>query len=396
MVHDEYIDLDFSPGEGAAGPSANFLKSGDLNNLLVGLYDTHRDYNRVQSGDPAFKEALCVQMTDLLSATNRVADREMITDVLIALLRQSSIDLKAALAERLSTLECVPLRLLLQLINDDIAVARPILKSSPALNDLDLLYIIQSRDTTFWQVIAGRRAICENVVDALVDTHDVPTARVLIDNDTITLSGYSVGVLNDMAQTARELAQPLLSRKDVPETVSRALYELVGEAITSSLDSVADRGEMSFDDVADVRRVVRDVIVEFSNPYPDSSDFIPTPAMMRASEMFMEQGKLNPVLMLRTLIRGQVSSFVAQLSVYCQLPVAVVVPVLRQQDGKSFALAARSCDMSRAEFVALFEQVQRHVQRKIEDDVKNRDKAAGYFDRLTVDIARKIMKRNHH
>lgn len=396
MVHDAYIDLVISSGEGDSGPAANFLKSGDLNNLLVGLYDTHRDYSRVQSGDPAFKESLCVQMTDLLSSTNRVADREMITDVLIALLRQSSIDLKAALAERLSTLEYVPLRLLLQLINDDIAVARPILKSSPALNDLDLLYIIQSRDTTFWQVIAGRRAICENVIDALVDTHDVPTARVLIDNETITLSGYSVGVLSDMAQTAHELAQPLLSRKDVPESVSRALYALVGDAITSSLERAAGTGEMSFDEVADVRRVVSDVIVEFSNSYVDSSDFIPTPAMMRASEMFMEQGKLNPVLMLRTLNRGQVSSFVAQLSVYCGLPFAVVVPMLRQQDGKGFALVARSCAMGRAEFLALFEQIQRHVQRKIEGDILGRDKAAGYFDRLSVDVARKIMKRNHH
>ncbi len=396
MVHDEYIDLDFSSGEDVSGSADRILKSGDLNNLLVGLYDTHRDYSREQSYNPAYKEALCVQMTDLLSATNRVADREMITDVLIALLRQSNIDLKSALAERLSTLECVPLRLLLQLINDDISVARPILKNSPALNDLDLLYIIQSRDTTFWQVIASRRALCENVVDALVDTHDVPTARALIANDTITLSGYSIGILSDMARSFNELAKPLLSRKDVPESVSRALYAMVGDALHSKIDQAFDQGDISFDDAAQVRRVVNDVVTELSAPASETIDIIPSPAMIRAAEMFMGQGKLNPVLMLRTLTRGQVSSFVAQLSVYCQLPVAVVVPVLRQQDGKSFALAARSCDMSRADFVALFEQVQRHVQRKIEDDVKNRDKAAGYFDRLSVDVARKIMKRNHH
>lgn len=396
MVHDKYIDLDFSSGTDGAVPALPFVKSGDLNNLLVGLYDKHRDYNLAHMGDPAFKEALCAQMTDLLAATNRVADREMITDVLIALMRQSSIDLKAALAERLSTLECVPLRLLLQLINDDIAVARPILKGSPALNDLDLLYIIQSRDSAFWQVIASRRAICGNVIDALADTHDVPTAHVLLSNDTITLSGYSVGVLSEMAQFAPDLAKPLLARRDVPESVSRALYDLVGTALTEKLEQSINQGNLSHADADQVRRVVSDVLVEFSSSYEDSSEFIPTPAMMRASEMFLEQGKLNPVLMLRTLTRGQVPSFVAQLSVYCGLPFAVVVPMLRQQDGKGFALVARSCAMDRSVFAALFEQVQRHIQRKIEDDPVNRDKAAGYFDRLSVEVARKIMKRNHH
>lgn len=145
--------------------------------LLVGLYDAHRAYEGRKTED--IKEKLCEHMTDLLSVSTRVSDREMITDVLVSLVKQSERDMKAALSERLSTLGHVPLRLVLQLVNDDISIARPVLLNSPVLNDLDLLYIIQSRDSSFWQAIAARQGLHENVVDALADTRDVPTARVL-------------------------------------------------------------------------------------------------------------------------------------------------------------------------------------------------------------------------
>ena len=161
----------------------------DISPLLVGLYDAHKEYAQHSDKDPQYREIVCQQMTDLLAVSSHVSDREMITDVLITLLRQSEKDLKAAMAERLSLLSNVPLRILLQLLNEEISIARPIIKNSPVLNDLDLLYIIQSRDTTFWQAIAARHAIKENVVDALAETHDVPTAKVLVRNETISFRG---------------------------------------------------------------------------------------------------------------------------------------------------------------------------------------------------------------
>ncbi|HOO50369.1 MAG TPA: DUF2336 domain-containing protein, partial [Alphaproteobacteria bacterium] len=187
MGLDEVGDLDFGFSEPHAAVD-DCLHSGGVSSvvspLLVGLYDAHKEYERSEESQPHYKNVICQQMTDLLSVSSQVTDREMITDVLVSLLRQSERDLKAAVAERLALIDNAPLRLLLQLLNEDISVAKPIIQKSKVLNDLDLLYIIQSRDTTFWQAIAERRNIKENVVDALADTHDLPTAKKLVANDT--------------------------------------------------------------------------------------------------------------------------------------------------------------------------------------------------------------------
>ena len=54
----------------------------------LGLYDAHKEYAQHSDKDPQYREIVCQQMTDLL-AVSPISDREMITDVLITLLRQS-------------------------------------------------------------------------------------------------------------------------------------------------------------------------------------------------------------------------------------------------------------------------------------------------------------------
>ncbi|HNQ92762.1 MAG TPA: hypothetical protein PKI93_07520 [Alphaproteobacteria bacterium] len=116
--------IDFGPSSSVPPPNV----SGDVvTPLLVGLYDAHRSYVKHDQHDDGFKEKLCAQMTDLLAVSTRISDKEMVTDLLVSLIKQSERDLKAALSERLSTLDNVPLRLLLQLVNDDISIARPVL-----------------------------------------------------------------------------------------------------------------------------------------------------------------------------------------------------------------------------------------------------------------------------
>lgn len=360
-------------------------KEADVNSILVGLYDMHREYVDHPEQYPHYKEAVCRKMTDLLDAQLRDADREMMTDVFVTLLRQSERDLKQALAERLSVLDDVPLRLLLQLVNDDISIARPIIEYSPVLNDLDLLYIIQSRDTTFWQMIAARKYINENVVDALADTHDMPTAKVLVRNDTISFSEYSLNILEEMAAQDDELASPLLMRPDVPEKVARFLYAHVGADLKSYIAAHCDVSGL-------VGEAVEDVVREFSVSHA-ASDFTPTNAMVRAADMFMKQGKLDANLMVRTLQRGQVPSFVAQLSSFAGLTPEIILSLLKRENGQGLALVARVSGISFNDFFAMFLLLQRLQAVSAPVSKEALDKAKAYYNKIDKELASKIL--NH-
>ncbi|HNQ92761.1 MAG TPA: DUF2336 domain-containing protein [Alphaproteobacteria bacterium] len=257
-------------------------------------------------------------------------------------------------------------------------------------NDLDLLYIIQSRDSSFWQVIAARNSLHENVVDALTDTRDVPTARVLVDNNTISFSNYAVSVLSEMAVSDSSLAEPLLMRPDVPQEIARKLYSYVGAELKAMM---ARKYKMASPEIVEA---VEDVVSEFSGVPKEMGALLPTSAMMRAAEMFMQQGKLTTDLMLRTLKRGQMASFLAQFSVFVGLPVAVVVPMLQQRNGQGLAISARAHGLSKEEFMSIFMLTRKLAHEQGVVNAAHMTRAIEYFDRISPHLAKKILKRSQH
>src|SRR5262245_34641947 len=120
-------------------------KSSGVTPILVRLYDSHKLYGLAKDKKPMARAELTSAVSDLLDMDLSPRESELIADVLIALMRQAEKDLRLALAERLSVSDKAPLRLILQISNDDIDIAAPVLRNSNVLGDLDLIYIIKSK-----------------------------------------------------------------------------------------------------------------------------------------------------------------------------------------------------------------------------------------------------------
>jgi hypothetical protein len=119
-------------------------KSSDVTPLLVRLYDSHKLYGLAKDKKPLARAELMSIISDLLGMNLSPRESELIADVLIALMRQAEKDLRQALAERLSMLEKVPLRLILQISHDEIEIAAPVLRNSPFWAN-STLYISSNR-----------------------------------------------------------------------------------------------------------------------------------------------------------------------------------------------------------------------------------------------------------
>lgn len=119
-------------------------------------------------------------------------ERELAGDVLVGLLRQAPLSMREKCAQRLAIIQDAPKLLLRWLARDDISVARPLLTSSAALDDSDLVATIRSAPKKHWLAIAERRRLSELVAEALIKTGDEDTVLAVLRNEGAKLSNAAV------------------------------------------------------------------------------------------------------------------------------------------------------------------------------------------------------------
>jgi uncharacterized protein (DUF2336 family) len=369
-----------------------FNNSPEVAPLLVKLYDSHRICALAKDDAPLAKLELTGAVADLLEVELNARESELLADVLIGLMRQAETDLRQALSERLSLMPNVPLRLALHMANDEILVAGPMLRRSPVLSDLDLIYIIKAQGPEYWQAIAARGELSAEVVDMLADTRDTGTSVVLSANERTRLTQHAIEVLSDVARTSDDVARPLLMRPEIPESVARKLYAYVGQELKSYIRGYYGlahevESEIGF---AEAGRAMDDVLVEFT----EGSPFMPTEAMVIAAAKHASFGTLTPSLMMQTLERGQVASFVALFARYCGLAPRVIHDALRQQPPKGFAIACRAMGMMKSDFSRLY--LLTHAMRSKTRMVNHNEllQILAYFESVKPEMARKIMGRD--
>ncbi len=361
-------------------------KSSNVTPLLVRLYDSQKLNGLAKDEKPLARVELTSAVTELLEMELSPRESELIADVLIGLMRQAELDMREALAERLALIDNVPLRLILQLANDEIEVAGPVLSQSPVLGDLDLIYIIKSKGPAYWQAIAKREEMSNQVANLLADTRDLDTAVTLAKNENITLTDHALTVLSDMAQNSDKLAQPLLRRDEVTADMAKALFKYVGEEIKALIKDEYGIEEGSIIDSVD------EVIIDLVDASEAVGVFAPTASMLKAADRYKEKGLLTAKLMLGSLRRGQIQAFVSQFSKYTGLCPKTTLEIISQASGQGLAVACKAYDLSKEDFVSIFLLTNRIRNQARMVDLNDMTKAINYYNRIKPDVARGIIK----
>jgi uncharacterized protein (DUF2336 family) len=361
-----------------------FEKTPQIAPLLVQLYESHRLYTLGKDKRALAKLELTGAVSQLLEVQLTPAQRELLSDVLVTLVRQAEKDLRHALSERLAVMENVPLRLVLQLANDEIRVAEPVLKKSPVLTDMDLIYIIKAHGPEYWQAIAAREYLSPLIIDVLADTRDVGTAMALSGNDRLKLTAHALDLLARMAQEHEDVARPLLSRAELPERIARQIYEYVGTELRSWIDD-------HFGPVgAAVANAVNDIIVEFTE---QQAEYMPTEDMMELAQRYASLNMLSVQMMMDVLQKGQIASFIAFFARYTGLPVKRVHDFLKQNCPKGMAIACRAFGVQKPDFSRIY--LLTHRMRSASRTVNHEEmlQTLLYFDKVRPEVAKRIVMR---
>lgn len=343
-------------------------------------------YDLARNSSSKSRIQLAYEISVILEADISFQESEMVADVLITLLHESEKDVRKALSFRLSLIEKVPLRLILELANDDIDIATPVLISSPVLSDYDLMYIIKAQGASYWRLIAKRKALADRVTEMLAGTRDVETALTLLENEDIVLSESVMMLLSDLAQEQSAVAMPLLERDEMSEALACRLFFHVGEDIKRWISKRYRISEELL--TKSVDHVVKSGIEEPTY----SAQSLPDAVMMEETLAAKDKGFLTIKMMIGTLRRSHIRSFVAQFSVFTGVSVNVLIPLLKQDNGQGLAVLSRAFDVSKQDFISLFmltSKFWKNGQFVHPDDIR---RALKYYDAISFDFASDIIK----
>ena len=363
-------------------------KSPEAGRLLVKLHDKHTLHDLAKNKQPGSRAELANIMTDLLQFDLTTGEHELITDVLMGLIRQAEIDLRRALSEKLAVMEEAPLRMVLHLANDDISVADPILRRSRVLTDTDLTYIVKGRGKEHWCAIATRPEMSRQLINLLVDTEDLETAIHLSENKNVRLTSHALRKMSTMAEISDRLAKPLLMREEMPPRLATKLYGFVGRELK---DYIKDNYKMV--DQGLVEQAVDDIVFEMSSAA--QGEYAPTVKMIVSAENMLEKGFLNAEVMVENLRRGQIANFVALFSVYSSLSIDTVLEMLHQKTGQGLAVACKATGIQKPEFVNMFLLTSRVRGGKVIEQ-QTLGRALAYYDKIKEPLAKKILSQSRN
>lgn len=358
--------------------------------LLVRLYDKHNLYSLAGNSDSSEAQMeLTTIMVDLLSIKLSDNESELITDVLFALMKQAEQNLKIALSERLSTLDHVPLRMILSIANDEIEIADPVLRNSPVLQDMDLMYILQGKGIEHGRAIATREGLGGAMINMLADTKDFEIAVNLSENAGIQLTERAYAIISDMAKQNSNLARPLLMRRDLPQEIAGQLYDFVGEELKRNLVERFGKNAKTAIEVLD------GISIEFKEheaSFGESNE-----ALLAHAQTLYDRGELQLSGMIAALRRGQPATFMAQFAVYCTLPLDIVRNIIRQETGRGLAIACRAMNIQKADFVSIYLLTERfRKQGSLVVSHKELSRIMTMYDEINLEEAKRTIRHTHH
>lgn len=158
-------------------------------------------------------------------------------EIFLTLAKQAEREVRRALAERLAGAEWAPAALVNVLALDEIEIARPILLSSPVLQDDDLLRVLIEASLEHQIAVARRPRISGRVVDAVIERGEPAVLTALATNRTAEVSPDGLRRLVEHSRRIAALRGPLIRHPRLTRALAREMYHWLGEALRQSISA---------------------------------------------------------------------------------------------------------------------------------------------------------------
>jgi uncharacterized protein (DUF2336 family) len=166
------------------------------------------------------------------------AERETNEELMINMVGEAGQVVRQEIAERLACHQNPPRRLVRALAAEDITVARPLLRHSPALSDEELAEIVLTTTVEHARAAAARPAFGTALSDAIVAMEDTEATLAMLRNPYAALSADGIRRLCRAAGSDDVIAEALLKRDNLEPA---ALASLFWHATSENREAILER-----------------------------------------------------------------------------------------------------------------------------------------------------------
>lgn len=314
------------------------------------------------------------------------AERTIMFDILHSLIRDFEVPLRLKLSTLLAQDDKAPRDLCVELANDAIDIAYPILTKSHVLEDRDLIEIVHHRTLEHQLAITLRDDVSEELSEALIGTGEEPVITKLLENSNSRISRAMMEYLVDESKRVDTFQEPLVNRSDLPPDLARKMCLWVSVALRNHIVDQFDVDVGALDDL--IEETTRQTITELTREDKQSVD-------RRAVllDRLEADGKLDANLLISLLEDGLVALFLSVFRRMTGLSDVLARRIMFEPGGEGLAIACKAMKTPPETFQRLFllSRQARPVSRKaLKRDTR---KTMELYQRISSDSAWDVLHR---
>tara|TARA_R110002051_G_scaffold37498_1_gene80511 strand:- start:406 stop:1515 length:1110 start_codon:yes stop_codon:yes gene_type:complete len=279
----------------------------------------------------------------------------VLSEILMTLARQAETAIRKVLAQKLANAEWAPAALVNILALDEIEIARPILESSPVLQDGDLLRVLFEASLDHQITVARRPAISGRVTDAVIHQAEPAVLMALCTNRTAEISAGGMRQLVDYSRRIAALRSPLTRHPLLTQALAEDLFHWVGtalrEAIATRFTVDADALAVAVDDA--VQAVLSPV-----SPEPADGGVLDEGERCLIGKLHAS-GQLRTGLLVRAIREKRLGLFVYGLAALGEFTVDQVRAALAAPSPEALYYACAAVGIDRAVFPPLLDDLRK-------------------------------------
>jgi uncharacterized protein (DUF2336 family) len=331
----------------------------------------------------ARRRELLRRMTDLFVASPEAygeREAEQFGDIVTMLAHEMEMEVRRTLAQRLAGIPNAPHNVMVDLANDEIEVAEPVLASSLALTEQDLVALARLKSQAHLRIIAGRPDVSERLGDALVQRGDDEVLASLARNEGAALSRRTLETLVVRAGGAPILHEPLIHRAGLPLDLLNAMFFKVSASLKRE---IARR-------MGEVDPTLVDQAIQETEKRLQHTAIAGDPEQLSAEAYVAKLARSGPVTesLLVTLARQQ--RFAETAMVFARLAgldLPTARRVLNDPHVEALAIACRACRFARQTFATLALAQDGELRTAVEAR-----ELIDLYGKLSVDAADRVMR----
>lgn len=308
---------------------------------------------------PAARRALSlgiIELCNVQGAQMEPHDREVAGQIIIRLIGEFEIELRAQISAQLAASAHAPKALVRALAEDEITIAGPVIAQSPLLDDDDLLDIIVHKSREHRLLIAARPNISAEVGDALLKPGEQEVLEALFNNQTAEISEAAMEYAVEESRSWLKLQHLIVARADLPPAIAARMASFVSDQLKRQLAAKFPHDQ----------QIISQAMQEIGRNRPAIPNSTEQGVSARAAKLIdrlQGNGELNITRVISFLREKRLPLFFAGMAALTKLSTQSLIHFAFESDA-GLAVLCRAAGADRGQFVAvalLLEQARRGV-----------------------------------